>query len=280
MPVITEYRHGLTGGIPPGMNSYLRARRDVVEGWSNSSTRRNTKFLYSVDERKLSGHGFALSLTVRDCPPAHADWHRIRRAFFDRLRRMDMVRAHWLTEWQRRGVPHMHAAIWLSPEASEKHRFALADIPQHWVDVAGVYGAGLSGQHVVQIDDAVGWFQYLSKHAVRGVHHYQRSSENIPQGWKKTGRMWGHLGGWSTVDPVRYLVSHEGFWAFRRMVQRWRFADARSSGEKSRVRSARRMLQSNQRAVGSCRGVSEWIGMDMTAAFVACLAARGFEVTT
>lgn len=280
MPVITEYRHGLTGGIPPGMNSHPRAKRDVVEGWSDSSTRRNTRFLYSVDERKLTGHGFALSLTVRDCPPDHDDWHRIRRAFFDRLRRMDMVRGHWLTEWQRRGVPHMHAAIWLSPDAIEKHRGALADIPQHWVDVAGPYGASRRGQHVVEIEDSVGWFQYLSKHAVRGVKHYQRSPEGIPDGWKKTGRMWGHVGGWPTVEPVRYLLDNAGFWAFRRMVQRWRFADARASRDLGRIRAARRMLQSTDRPSGSCRGVSEWIGMDMTAAFVACLAARGFPVTT
>lgn len=280
MPVVTEYRHGMTMGIPPGVNSHRRAKRDVVEGWSDSSTRRNTRFLYSVDERKLTGHGFALSLTVRDCPPTHADWHRIRRAFFDRLRRMGVVRSHWLTEWQRRGVPHMHAAIWLPSDAHQTHPFALRDIPQHWVDVAASFGASLRGQHVVQIDDSVGWFQYLSKHAVRGVKHYQRSSEGIPEGWRKTGRMWGHMGEWPTVEPVRYLLDNAGFWAFRRMVQRWRLADARASGEKSRVRAARRMLQSNDRPSGSVRGVSEWIGMDMTAAFIACLAARGFEVTT
>ena len=63
MPVLTEYRHGMSMGIPPGRNTHVRAKRDTVEGWSDSSTRRNTRFLYSVDERKLTGHGFALSLT-------------------------------------------------------------------------------------------------------------------------------------------------------------------------------------------------------------------------
>lgn len=277
MPVITEYRHGLTGGIPPAMNSHLRAKRDVVEGWSDSSTRRNTRFLYSVDERRLTGTGFALSLTVRDCPPTADDWKRARDAFFHRLRRMDLVRAHWLTEWQRRGVPHMHAAIWLPDDCS---RFAMRDIVAHWCAVAEPFGAGPRGQHVATIGDAVGWFQYLSKHAVRGVGHYQRSSDGIPPGWKKTGRMWGHIGEWPTVEPVRYLLDNPGFWAFRRMVQRWRFADARSSGDLGRIRAARRMLQSADQASGSVRGVSEWIGQDMTAAFVACLAARGFPVTT
>ncbi len=280
MPVITEYRHGLTGGIPPGRNTHLRAKRDAVVGWSEASTRRNTRFLYSVDERELTGRGLALSLTVRDCPATSDEWHQMRRAFFDRLRRMGLVRGHWLTEWQRRGVPHMHAAIWLPQDAPKTHPFALTDIKEHWCAVAHDYGAGVRGQHVEAINDAVGWFQYLSKHAVRGVKHYQRSAEGIPPGWKKTGRMWGHLGDWVTVEPVRYLLDNPGFWAFRRMVQRWRIADARASGEMSRIRSARRMLQSNDRAVGSCRGVSEWVSMDMTAAFVACLAGRGFPVST
>jgi hypothetical protein len=251
-----------------------------VAGWSEASTRRNTRFLYSVDERELTGRGLALSLTVRDCPPTSDDWHAMRRAFFERLRRMGLVRAHWLTEWQRRGVPHMHAAIWFPQDQPKTHPNTLNDIKAHWCAVAFDYGASERGQHVVPINDAVGWFQYLSKHAVRGVKHYQRSAEGIPDGWKKTGRMWGHLGDWVTVEPVRYLLDNPGFWAFRRMVQRWRIADARSSGEMSRIRSARRMLQSNDRAVGSCRGVSEWVSMDMTAAFVACLAGRGFPVST
>ena len=74
MPVLTEYRHGLTMGIPPGRNDHMRAKREAVEGWSDSSTRRNTRFLYSVDERHLTGFGFALILDwisrLTDADPA------------------------------------------------------------------------------------------------------------------------------------------------------------------------------------------------------------------
>jgi hypothetical protein len=197
-----------------------------------------------------------------------------------RLERMGLIRGHWLTEWQRRGVPHLHAAVWFDDGLRDRDPFALLTIRQHWVDCASSFGAGLRGQHVEQITDSVGWFKYLSKHAVRGIKHYQRSGENIPEGWKKTGRMWGHLGEWPTVEPVRYLLDNDGFWAFRRMVQRWRLADARASGDLGRLRAARRMLQGNDRALCSCRGVSEWIGRDQTAAFVACVASRGFPVST
>lgn len=257
----------------------MRAKRTEVEGWTDASTRRNTRFLYSVDERSLTGHGFALSLTIRDCPETAEDWKRLREMFFMRLRRMGMIRAHWLTEWQRRGVPHMHAAVWFDEGLRQRDPFALATIPDHWCALAAPYGGGRKGQNVQEISDSIGWFKYLSKHAVRGLGHYQRSSDNIPPGWKKTGRMWGHLGDWPTVEPTRYSLDNSAFWAFRRMVQRWRLADARASGDLHRLRSARRMLQSSDQSAGSVRGVGEWIGTDMTQAFLRHLAALGHQIT-
>ena len=258
MAVITEYRFGESMGIPPGVNSHQRGKRDSVQGWTDSSTRRLTRFLYSVDERKLSGQGLALSLTVRDCPPSAADWTSLRRAFFERLRRMGLVRAHWLTEWQRRGVPHMHAAVWFPADWHSETSFLEHDVRDHWLAVSELYRPGPNGQHVARITDAVGWNQYLSKHSVRGLKNYQRSAESIPEGWKKTGRMWGHLGQWSLVAPVKYTVSNHAFWVRRRILQRWRLADARASGDRGRVRSARKMLQCNDRPLSSCRGTSEW----------------------
>ena len=265
----------MTMGIPPRMTAYERAKRQQVEGWTNSSTRRNTKFLYSVDERKLTGDGFALTLTIRDCPSSSDDWKSLRESFFFRLRRMGLIRAHWLTEWQRRGVPHLHCALWMDG-CSDPH-YTQEIIILHWLELAGSYGAGMRGQQAKPITDSVGWFQYLSKHAVRGLNHYQRSADSIPAGWKKTGRMWGKLGQWDTVEPVRYLLDNPGFWAFRRIVQRWRVSTAR--GDVSRLKAARRMLQGNDRATCSVRGCSEWIDQDMTAQVIAHLAAQGYPIS-
>jgi hypothetical protein len=260
-------------------NSHPRAKRENVAGWSEASTRRNTRFLYSVDERKLTGSGFALSLTVRDCPPTPEAWTKLRGAYFKRLERMGLIRAHWLTEWQRRGVPHMHAAVWFSDPETDTDAFRLLrNLSDHWIDLAGEYGAQLRGQHVKPITDSVGWFQYLSKHAVRGLKHYQRSSDSIPQQWKKTGRMWGHIGEWPTVDPVRFTVTHEGFWTYRRLIQRWRFADARASGDHHRIRSAKRMLQFNTRALSSVVGLGEWITQERSQDFLRVVAALGHEI--
>lgn len=277
MPVIQAYRHGATAGIPPSVNSHKRALRDSVSGWTDRSTRSNTRFLYSVDERQLTGAGLALTLTVRDCPPSHEDWHRLRTAFFKRLARVGMVRAHWLTEWQRRGVPHLHCAVWFD---LEKHSGAqvMSTISSAWLQLAFGFGAGSRGQQMKPIDDAVGWFQYLSKHAVRGLKHYQRSSENMPEGWQTTGRMWGHLGEWPLTEPVRFETDNAGFWAFRRVIRSWRRADARASGDQRRIRSARSMLACNERPLSSVRGISEWFPQALQEQVLLYLAGAGHQI--
>lgn len=268
----------MTMGTPPTRNDHPRGKRDSVTGWTDRSTRSNTRFLYSVDERLLTGHGFALSLTLKDCPPTSADWHKARRSFLMRLQRMGMVRGHWLTEWQRRGVPHMHAAVWFDEGLRERDPFVIATIADHWVEAASAYGAGRRGQHIAQIDDSIGWFQYLSKHAVRGLKHYQRSSDNMPTGWTTTGRMWGHVGSWPTDEAIAFRIDHQTAAALRRIIRGWRRADARASGDRHRIRSARTMLKCHQRELSTVRGISEWFPQELADLALLNLATRGFNV--
>ena len=277
MPILRVYRHGLTGGIPPRVNVHLRALRGDIGGWTNRSTRSNTRFLYSVDERELDdGMGVAVTLTVRDCPASAAEWTRMRRAMVKRLERMGLIRLHWLTEWQRRGVPHLHAALWVKRRPGSP--FWPSDVVDAWLAIASEHGASPRGQHVFPIVDAVGWFKYLSKHAVRGLGHYQRSSENMPASWETTGRMWGHVGEWPVGEPLRIELDNPGFYAFRRVVRGWRLALARAAGDASRVRAARKMLQSKQEAQGRVRGVSEWCPESLTLPILTHLAAMGYSV--
>jgi hypothetical protein len=90
--------------------------------------------------------------------------------------------------------------------------------------------------------------------------------------------MWGYLGEWPIIDFVRYMFDMLIFWAFRRMVQCWCFADARALGEKGWICLVRRMLQSSDRSAGSVRGVGEWIGTDQTQGFLWHLAALGHQI--
>ena len=277
MPVLTVYPHGGKGGVAPMKNNHERALRGEVQGWSEGATRRNTEFLMSVRTDQLTGAGLALTLTLRDCPPTAEDWHRLRRAWELRMRRAGMVRLHWVTEWQRRGVPHLHCALWWP------NSYDLVTPLRAWVEVAQAYGAGIRAQHGRIIDGPVGWFQYLAKHASRGVKHYQRNAESIPEGWKKkTGRVWGKVGEWSVQQAVRIELQDQhgdgGWFAFRRLVRGWRLADARSTGDAFRIRSARGMLRCGDRVRARVIGFSEWMPYEVQMGLFANVASRGYSV--
>jgi len=178
-----------------------------------------------------------------------------------------------VNEWQRRGVPHFHMALWFDAPPHP------ADLLSMWCDLAEPYGAVLRGQHSAPISDAVGWFQYVSKHAARGISHYQRSPENVPSQWHgKTGRMWGYLGNWPRRDAIHFDLSDAAFYAFRRWVRSYRRADARKSRNGRRIAQARRMLSCPDPKLSAVRGVSEWIELDDQVRMLVGLAALGYEV--
>lgn len=225
--------------LPNGGKSYMaypspdrpQPKRGETSGWSRDVARRNTDFLMSVQADQLTGHGYALSLTIKDSPATPGDWQKIRRALVERLRRMGMVRMHWLTEWQRRQVPHLHAAVWFS-DPQDRGR-----ILEHWLAVAAAYRAGPFSQHVVDITGTVGWFEYLAKHATRSVTNYQRSPQSVPPAWKGvTGRMWGHIGSWPVSEPKELDLSVRAWWQYRRLMIRYQIAKARRQKDSDRVR--------------------------------------------
>lgn len=285
MATVKVYHHGATAGVPPMKNSHERTPRGEVEGWSASSTRSNTRFLYSVQENGLTGLGFALSLTIRDCPDTHEDWHTLRTSFLKRLKRMGLIRCHWLTEWQRRGCPHLHAAVWFEPLPDlEPHLQAKAfafKIISAWLELTEEkYRAGWKSQDIKPITDSIGWFKYLSKHASRGLGHYQRNPESIPKGWKKTGRMWGKTGEWPIGEPISFDLSMPAFWAYRRIIRGYRKSDARASKNPLRIVSARRMLQCTNQKQSAVRGVSEWVEAEISLNVMHHLLESGYEITT
>lgn len=278
MRTLKVYRHGVTMGTAPSKSPTSPAKRGQVQGWSPSATRRNIQFLRSVDERTLTGCGIALTLTLKDCPATSADWDRLRRLFIKRSRRLGLIRGHWVTEWQRRGVPHLHGAFWFDTSKHSQTEIVWK-LREHWLEIAAEYGVKPSGQHFMPITDAIGWFQYVSKHAARGVRHYQRNSANIPPSWqKKTGRVWGYIGDWVTVEPAKLELSSAGYYSFRRLVRSWRVADARKSGNRFRIRSARGMLRCHDRTLSEIRGVSEWLGEQDALRLVEVVYALGHQV--
>jgi hypothetical protein len=238
--------------------------------------------LYSVREDQLTGFGVACSLTVKNCPPTHEDWAKTRRAWIRRLERMGAIRIHWLTEWQARGVPHMHAIVYYPDPGSdlERQRLTLMTMA-HWLAVSAPWGTRQKAQHVVQVTNTLGWLKYLAKHAARGAAHYQRAAQGIPEGWRKTGRMWGHVGDWPIEAPVELELDWPGWFAFRRLARSYRIGQARTlrKGREGAERAAKRCLRCTEPKVAAFRGVSGWVPQEVTLRMVAYLADLGHQIT-
>jgi hypothetical protein len=275
MPVLKSYLHGFTLGTPPAVNCHPRSSRSDCRGWSESSTRTNKNFLKSIPPESLNGYGFAFTLTVRDIPATPAAWASMRHKLMKRMARDGMFRCHWLTEWQMRKAPHLHGCVWYPDYSGIDPKKIRARILNHWLAVAGVGVLGRA-QVVKPITDAVGWFQYLAKHASRGLSHYQRNPANIPPAWKgKTGRMWGYWGSWQIEPPLTFDTTFRGGFMLRRIARAWRIADARASGDRKRIRSARGMLRCPERHLSPVRGVSEWIPQSVVQGILLFLASEG-----
>lgn len=272
MAILKLYPNGLTGGKPGRNNNFQR--RGNTNGWTPSVSRRMTKFLYSVGIPSLSGSGYSFTFTVKDCPSTPKLWSDIvHNLTTKRFKRMGAVRYQWLTEWQRRGVPHLHGCVYFdSPTNSSELIF-------QWLSLASDFNPDFRCQNVKSIYDDLGWYRYLSKHCVRGVCHYQRNSENIPKQWKdKTGRMWGKGGDWGVTEPTTFDLDSKSFSRFRRVIRSYRKAKARSEFQdiinhllekgsierdrflsaKRNICKARRLLKSNNSKISDIRGINEF----------------------
>lgn len=270
MPALRLYRHGLTAFMPSFMSNPNPEKRGKVKGWSAKAAQRNANFLRSVDETKLSGIGYAVTLTVRECPPSPKDWNAAVRAWMERQRRAGMKRLHWVMEFQKRGVPHLHAAIWFRENVAG----ALAHVSmlEDWLQIAGDrYGASEKGQHARLITGTVGWFEYMAKHCSRSRKHYQRQREAVPEAWESSPRVWGHRGEWDLVDPTDERLTHPEYWRFRRLVKRARVAEARAGLPLNRRQfgQAKRLLKTPDRKLSEVRGVSEWMSQERQRQFIA-----------
>jgi len=221
MATISILPNGSTSGNPNYKGNTSPEKRGETKGWTLQVSRRLRKWFYSVDTTQLTGHGLAFTLTVRDCPPTSDEWYRVRDALHKRLKAKGLIRMHWLTEWQRRGVPHLHGVAYF-PEGT------IHAIEHEWTQLTSKkYGSAIWAQKVSEVTGIVGWLDYLAKHSTRSAIHYQRSPENIPEGWTKTGRMWGKYGDWPIREPMSFQVCQQGFYAYRRIVHKLRVAGVR-----------------------------------------------------
>lgn len=265
--------------LPSGINASVPSpgnpeppKRGACTGWTRATAARNQRFLMSVDHRALDeGHGMAFTLTVRDCPASAKEWATARDTLLKRVARSGAVRWHWVTEWTKRGVPHLHLVVFWSPEALSRMPddapYPAEVVLSAWLEIAAQWGTAGRGQHARPLDGVKGWFAYCAKHAARGVFHYQRTEK--PEAWVTTGRMWGKGGEWPVFE-TSVDVDMATFHVLRRLVRSYLVAEARkdlgryASPEverkiRRRVRYARRMLVWHDRDVSGIRGLGHWV---------------------
>lgn len=291
MPTVKVYPSGLSAGQGGG-GARTNNKRGVILGWSSSAVRRHVRWLWSIRAEDLLGFGVALTLTLPDTPGSAVQFHALRRAFIKRLeRRGDVLRWHWVIEWTKRKRPHLHLAVYLV----DGNEWALYELKHAWLDVARKTYPTTSwaAQYAIPITGALGWLQYLSKHAARGVNHYQRIGH--PEGWDRTGRLWGHSDAWPEETPVEADFSREAFFRLRRLVAAGARAEARAAriaiearaggdpGQKARLvaaarhreRFTRRMLRCGDRKLSEVRGISQWVSIDNSARVLWLLETEG-----
>lgn len=315
--MFTSYLHGASVGrskiiaAPP-------TKRSGCSGWSTGAALRNMRFLQSIPEESLAGLvGYGFSFTIRDCPTDPQSFARAVDRLCVNLRRghrfypaAELV--HWVIEWQRRGVPHLHGIIWCKPHGQDM----AYNLTGAWLQACmGQWGASIHGQSVKRLYDVKGWSDYLSKHASRGANHYQRSRASLPIAWsRKTGRMWGKRGVWIVVPPRQFVAlivgspSHaaalagdevrgdpadqdrRALWAERRLIRSWSVSKARQQVNVVRrsvdplpLRRAlrhltfvRSMLRCSDVEVSPHRSTSLWIPQPVIEKFVENLRSRGF----
>lgn len=251
MPTVSLYPGGVSGGFAP-TGIRRPGVRQQIKGWTASSARGNIRFLWSVNCDEIGdAPGWAVTLTLGTTPDNSDQWTSARNAFLERARRAGMTRYHWVTEWTAKGRPHLHAAIY----GIERANYSL--LPA-WLDIADSYGwvVNASGQHMVRIDGVQGWLQYVAKHAARGVVHYQR--DGAPEGWEKTGRLWGRGGDWPVEEAQQLELGEAQFVRFRELCWAWMLDDMRARGvpEEFIDQTAQRWANPEH---GHAQGLSGWI---------------------
>lgn len=227
MAKVTISPHGLKAAVP-GPGNPNPPKRGLIKGWSIAAARRNRDWLQSIDLAAVDGVGFFYTLTVRDLPASSGEWARLVNSWLKWIVRHGATRYHWVIEFQRRGVPHLHVvAYWpresLGSNPAEWDAWAATD---HWLKLTAHLGSSHLSQQVRQCDRRVELLAYMAKHSARTADHYQRQAHALPKGWQSVGRLWGKGGDWPT-RTAKFETNDRAWFVLRRIVRSWRVAEAR-----------------------------------------------------
>ena len=308
MPTISIRAHGMSASkfqqiVNPETGEIVKLadfqppERTATKGWTVNVARRNEQRLQQVDFNAIEGVPAFVTLTMPSGQMSEvsaAEFHGWLKRWLQFMKRHGLRHYYWILEFQASGNPHLHVLAWLDRDWDALEQFKAL---RSWVGILNKSGVGarLQGQIWERID--VGGeitvdgetvpahpervLMYLAKHAARGVAHYQRQIANMPEDWQyRSGRVWGHDRGLPLRAQQDFETDYSTFWTFRRLVRRWRLAEARSIKDYDRRRAAivqaRRSLRCGRRDVSPYRGVSAWLPADVASQLLDA-AAKGGE---
>jgi hypothetical protein len=124
----------------------------------------------------------AFTFTVHRKDLTEADWRAIMKAMNMRMTRLG-VAAVWRIELQRRGVPHLHVALWLPLDLPMSQETAVEAIENAWLELTGEIGDPAAREHAVHWKAILspGWAVYMA------LHDGKKKEGQL--GWQ--GKQWG-----------------------------------------------------------------------------------------
>lgn len=278
------------------LTAFQPPERTATKGWTVNVARRNEQRLQQVDFEAVDGVPAFVTLTMpaqQMADVSAAMFHAWLKRWIQYMKRHGLLHYYWILEFQATGNPHLHLLVWLDHDWDALEQYKAL---RSWVNMLNKsdVGARLQGQIWENID--VGGelvvdgervpahpervLMYLAKHAARGVAHYQRQLSNMPEDWQyRSGRVWGHDRGLPLREQENVECDYPTFWTFRRLVRRWRLAEARSIKDADRRRraisQARGSLRCSRRDVSPYRGVSAWVPSDVASALLDAAVSMG-----
>lgn len=308
MPTISIREHGVsatrnqtvvnpvTGEIVK-LAAFQPPERTATKGWTVNVARRNEQRLQQIDFDGIDGVPAFVTLTMPSQQMEDvtaAMFHGWLKSWLRYMKRHGLRHYYWILEFQASGNPHLHVLVWLDREWEPLETYKAL---RSWVSMLNKsdVGARIQGQIWENID--VGGeltvdgetvpahpervLMYLAKHAARGVAHYQRQIENMPDDWQfRSGRVWGHDRGLPLREQQDFECGYATFWRYRRLVRRWRVSEANSIVDPERRRSAilqaRRCLRCPRPDISPYRGISAWVPAEVASQLLDA-ASRGGE---
>lgn len=264
------FPHGISGSVTPTMRTNRKRKgtqktRAQSKGWTRKSTINCRNLLQSVDIESLEDcwrqYGYFVTLTVKDCPPWHEAFTRIRESFLKRLRKLGLIHHLWTTEFSN-GRPHIHAMIWLTRPLMDKW------ILSAWIKSAKQFKPDpVNSQKIKEIYDLNGLLQYFNK----SVTNYQRQTSSVPSHWTNAGKVWGCSRNFPTLPAEKLTMIRKKWYIARRINQKVKIgkkqrALKRENSKKPysqrifELKMAKNYLKCGERKRSSVRGFNLSIG--------------------